>query len=46
MDSAVARNIKAKVRNALYVDTDEWKENVYARAADFALKAFRGLGGS
>jgi hypothetical protein len=46
MDSAVARNIKAKVRNALYVDTDEWKENVYARATDFALKAFRGLGGS
>jgi hypothetical protein len=45
MDSAVARNIKAKVRNALYVDTDEWKEKVYARAADFALKAFRGLAG-
>ncbi len=43
LDSALARDIKAKVRDALYVDTDEWKEKVYARAADFALKAFRGL---
>ena len=33
------------MRDALTVDTDEWKEKVYARAADFALKAFRGLGG-
>ena len=45
LDSALARDIKAKVRDALYVDTDEWKEKVYARAADFALKAFRGLSG-
>jgi hypothetical protein len=45
MDSALARDIKAKVRNALFIDTDAWKEKVYARAADFALKAFRGLSG-
>ena len=43
LDSALARGIKAKVRDALYVDTDDWKEKIYARAADFTLKAFRGL---
>ncbi|MGO9398508.1 MAG: M14 family metallopeptidase [Xanthobacteraceae bacterium] len=43
MDSALARDIKTKVRDALYVDTDDWKEKVYARAADFTLKAYRGL---
>ncbi len=42
-DSALARDIKKKVRDALYVDTDDWKEKVYARGADFALKAYRGL---
>ncbi len=45
MDSALARDIKQKARDALYVDTDDWKEKVYARAADFALKAYRGLTG-
>lgn len=43
MDSALTRNIKKKIRDALYVDTDDWKEKVYARGADFTLKAFRGL---
>jgi hypothetical protein len=43
MDSALARDIKKKVRDALYVDTDDWKEKTYARAADFTLKAYRGL---
>ena len=43
MASALARDIKKKVRDALYVDTDDWKEKVYARAADFTLKAYRGL---
>jgi Protein of unknown function (DUF2817) len=43
MDSALARDIKKKVRDALYVDTDDWKEKVYARGADFTLKAYRGL---
>jgi hypothetical protein len=45
MDSTLARDIKAKVREALYVDTDEWKQRVYARGADFVLKAYRGLAG-
>jgi len=45
MDSPLARDIKAKVREALTVDTDEWKQKVYARGADFVLKAFRGLAG-
>ncbi len=43
VNSAVARAIKKKARDALYVDTDDWKEKVYARAADFTLKAYRGL---
>jgi hypothetical protein len=43
MASALARDIKKKIRDALYVDTDDWKEKVYARAADFTLKAYRGL---
>ena len=43
MDSALARGIKKKARDALYVDTDDWKEKVYARTADFTLKAYRGL---
>jgi hypothetical protein len=41
--SAMARGIRQKMRDALYVDTDDWKEKVYARAADFAAKAYRGL---
>jgi Protein of unknown function (DUF2817) len=45
MDSALARDIKKKVRDALYVDTDDWKEKVYARGADFTLRAYRGLTG-
>jgi Protein of unknown function (DUF2817) len=43
MDSPFAREIKKKVRDALYVDTDDWKEKVYARGADFTQKAYRGL---
>ncbi len=43
LDSGVTRAIKAKMRDALYVDTDEWKEKIYARAANFTLKAYRGL---
>ena len=39
----LARNIKAKVREALIVDADDWKEKVYARGADFTLKGYRGL---
>ncbi len=43
MDSGLARAIKKKISDALYVDTDDWKEKVYARAADFTQKACRGL---
>ena len=43
MDSALARAIKKKIHDAFYVDTDDWKEKVYARSADFTLKAYRGL---
>jgi Protein of unknown function (DUF2817) len=43
LDSALAREIKKKMRDALYIDTDDWKEKVYARCADFTEKAFRGL---
>jgi hypothetical protein len=45
LDSALARAIKNNMRDALYVDTDAWKEKVYARTADFTVKAFRGLTG-
>jgi Protein of unknown function (DUF2817) len=44
-DSNLARDIKTKIRDALFIDADDWKEKVYARCADFALKAFRGLSG-
>jgi hypothetical protein len=43
MDSKLARDIKAKIRDALTLDADDWKEKIYARAADFTLKAYRGL---
>jgi len=45
MESRLARDIKARVRDALAVDADDWKEQVFARAADFSLKAYRGLTG-
>jgi hypothetical protein len=44
-DSALARGIKKKMRDALYVDTDDWKEKVFARCADCTAKAYRGLAG-
>jgi len=45
MASTLARDIKARIGEALTVDADEWKEKVYARSAVFALKACRGLTG-
>ena len=45
MDDPLARAIKARVRDALTVDSDDWKEQVFARAADFARKAYRCLAG-
>jgi hypothetical protein len=41
--STLARDIKTRIGEALTLDADEWKERVYARSADFALKAYRGL---
>jgi hypothetical protein len=35
--------ITSAIRDAFYVDTTWWKAAVYARAADFALRAGRGL---
>ncbi len=43
MDDPLARTIKARVRDALTVDADDWKEQVFGRAADFARKAYQGL---
>ena len=45
MGSSLARDIKTKIRDALTVDADDWKEKVFARAADFTLRAYRGLAG-
>jgi Protein of unknown function (DUF2817) len=45
MESTLARGIKTKIREALTLRSDGWREKVYARAADFALKAYRGLSG-
>ncbi len=45
MQSPLARAIKARVRDALTIDADDWREQVFARAADFTLKAYRGLAG-
>jgi hypothetical protein len=45
MASTLARDIKARIGEALTVDADEWREKVYARSAVFALKAYRGLTG-
>ncbi len=45
MQSPLACDIKARIRDALTVDAGDWKEQVFARAADFALKAYRGLTG-
>jgi hypothetical protein len=45
MESPLARDIKTKIRDALTLHADDWKEKVYARIADFAAKACRGLAG-
>ena len=45
MDDPLARAIKTRVRDALTIDADDWKGQVFARAADFARKAYRGLTG-
>ena len=45
MESQLARDIKAKIRDALTLHSDDWMEKVYARAADFVSKAYRSLAG-
>ena len=45
MASPLARDIKTRIGDALTLDADDWREKVYARCADFALKAYRGLSG-
>jgi hypothetical protein len=43
-DAATRAAIKRQVRDAFYVDTDEWKERIVAQGVDAALGALRGLG--
>jgi hypothetical protein len=43
--SDLGRLLKRRIRDAFYTDTAPWKAAVYGRAADFALRAFRGLAG-
>ena len=45
LGSDLARQLKQRIRDAFYTDTLPWKAAVYGRAADFALRAFRGLAG-
>jgi len=43
LNSPLGRSLKRQIRDAFYVDTNPWKAAVYGRAADFALRSFRGL---
>ncbi|MFN4164484.1 MAG: M14 family metallopeptidase [Ferrovibrio sp.] len=43
VNSPLGKQLKQKIRDAFYTDTPAWKAAVYGRAADFALRAFRGL---
>jgi hypothetical protein len=43
VSSPLARQLKQKIRDAFYTDTPAWKAAIFGRAADFALRAFRGL---
>jgi hypothetical protein len=43
MASPLAQQIKARMRDALTIDSDDWKEKVFAQAAEVALRALRGL---
>lgn len=40
---ATAQRIKQQLRDAFYVDTDQWKQAVLTRARDTAWKAVEGL---
>ncbi|WP_300303818.1 M14 family metallopeptidase [Ferrovibrio sp.] len=43
LNSPLGKQLKQKIRDAFYTDTSPWKAAVFGRAADFALRAFRGL---
>jgi hypothetical protein len=42
-DDATRRRIKQQLRDAFYVDTDEWKARIVEQALDAARQALRGL---
>lgn len=42
-NAPLAKELKRKIRDAFYTDTPAWKAAIFGRAADFALRAFRGL---
>ena len=42
-DEATRRAIKQQVRDAFYIDTDAWKEQIVAQGLDAAYGAVRGL---
>jgi hypothetical protein len=44
-DDATRAAIKRQLRDAFYVDSDEWKEKIVAQGVDAARGALRGLGG-
>lgn len=43
LDSPLGRTLKQQMRDAFYTNTAPWKAAVFGRAADFALRSFRGL---
>jgi hypothetical protein len=45
LNSPLGKQLKQKIRDAFYTDTPAWKAAIHGRAADFALRAFRGLAG-
>lgn len=45
LDSPLGKQLKRQLRDAFYTDTAPWKAAIFGRAADFALRSFRGLAG-
>lgn len=43
LNSELGKKLKRQMRDAFYTDTPAWKAAIFGRAADFALRAFRGL---
>lgn len=43
INSPLGQQLKSRIRDAFYTDTPAWKAAIFGRAADFALRAFRGL---